>query len=100
MTNSGGGEIHQGKAFSITLSTSPTVSPEYRYSWGDARITGAAVRFERYGESEGSKMPGSRGEIIYIFRAVQPGEADILIPREAGPKAEKADDYKIHIRVR
>ena len=94
-------DVKQGAKFSITLSTSPTVSPEYQYSWHPPQVSGGAVVYEGPGESKKrDKMPGSSGEQVFVFKAAQAGESEILIRVNAGPKAERADNYTLRVRVK
>lgn len=94
-------EVNKGGRFSITRGASPTVSPEYQYSWEAPVVSGAAVVYEGPGGGErDDKMPGSSSEQVFVFRAVEAGQADILIKLKAGAKVENRSDYTLRIRVR
>jgi hypothetical protein len=94
-------DVGKGRRFSVALDTSPTVSPEYASSWGEAQVSGGAVTFESRGaDPKAGKAPGSNGGIVYFFKAVDAGKADIVILRKAGPKAEAGSDFSLHVRVK
>ncbi|MCA9649398.1 MAG: hypothetical protein H6712_31875 [Myxococcales bacterium] len=93
--------IHPGDRVVIELrESSQGISPEYRHGWGDATVSGDALRFV---ETETVPPPpdvdGGSTLLRYAFRAEGVGEATITIPVTGAGEEAMASDFRVEVEV-
>jgi hypothetical protein len=93
--------VHPGDRLVVELrAASMGVDPKYRHEWGDARVTGAAIRFDKHETiAPPADIDGGSATERYEFVAVAAGEATIAVPvRGAGDESD-ANDFSITVTV-